>query len=231
VRFFLRIPLLLFAGLLSVIARAQGTPTPPGPARQWVIKFAPLSLVDLSSTIQFAVEGVVASNQSLQLELGYGWQAMNPWLAPNRERFNQYEVWRGRAEWRYYWRGRKAPYGAYTAIEGLYKRENALAVSTISAYDNVRQVEYTLQSLSPIAKDVFGINVKIGRQFPLITNGRLVCDFYGGLGLRTRSIQSTNPPDGYRLARQPFIGINPFYEYGSASLFSLSGGFKIGYTL
>jgi len=83
----------------------------------------------------------------------------------------------------------------------------------------------------PISKDVFGINVKIGRQFLLLPNGRLVFDIYSGLGLRARSIRRTDLPNGYRLTRQPIIDIGPFTTYGGASLFSLSGGFKIGYTL
>jgi hypothetical protein len=223
--------LLFISLLLPGLSRAQVKPSVPGPIRPWVLKFAPLSLIDLSSTVQFAAEGVVASNQSLQFEVGYGWQAMNIWLAPNQDRFSQYEVWRGRAEWRKYWRGRQAPYGAYTAIEGLYKRESAFAMATMAVNDNMGQLQYTLQSSLPISKDVFGISVKIGRQFSLTTNGRLVCDFYGGLGLRTQSIQRTNPPVGYHLSRQPFIDINPFVTYGWSSLFGLSGGFKIGYAL
>ncbi len=223
---------LFVAGLLlSGITRAQVNPVPPGPIRPWVLKVAPLSLLDFSSTVQVAVEGVITANQSLQLELGYGWQAMNPWLAPNRERYSQYEVWRGRAEWRYYWRGGQAPFGVYTAIEGLYKRENALEKATMAIYGEPGQVQYYRLTTLPISKDVFGINVKIGRQFPLLPNGRLVFDAYGGLGLRARSIQRTDLPDGYQLTRQPIIDIGPFTTYGGASLFSLSGGLKIGYTL
>ncbi|PRY44320.1 hypothetical protein CLV58_103290 [Spirosoma oryzae] len=223
---------ILVAGLLlSGAVRAQVNPTVPGPTRSWVLKVAPLSLLDLSSTIQAAVEGVVAPNQSVQLELGYGWQAMNPWLAPNQERYSRYEVWRGRAEWRYYWRGGQAPFGTYTAIEGLYKRENALEKAVTAVYDEPGPVQYYRQSSLPISKDVFGINVKIGRQFPLLPNGRLVFDIYTGLGLRARTILRTDLPNGYQLTRQPIVDIGPFTTYGGASLFSLSAGFKIGYAL
>ncbi len=223
---------LLVAGLLlSGAVRAQVNPTVPGPTWSWVLKVAPLSLLDLSSTIQAAVEGVVAPNQSVQLELGYGWQAMNPWLAPNQERYSRYEVWRGRAEWRYYWRGGQAPFGTYTAIEGLYKRENALEKAVTAVYGEPGLVQYYRQSSLPISKDVYGINVKIGRQFPLLPNRRLVFDIYTGLGLRARTILRTNLPNGYQLTRQPIVDIGPFTTYGGASLFSLSAGFKIGYAL
>ncbi|WP_288428315.1 DUF3575 domain-containing protein [uncultured Spirosoma sp.] len=223
---------LLVAGLLlSGAVRAQVNPTVPGPTRSWVLKVAPLSLLDLSSTIQAAVEGVVAPNQSVQLELGYGWQAMNPWLAPNQERYSRYKVWRGRAEWRYYWRRGQALFGTYTAIEGLYKRENALEKAVTAVYGEPGLVQYYRQSSLPISKDVYGINVKVGRQFPLLPNGRLVFDIYTGLGLRARTILRTDLPNGYQLTRQPIVDIGPFTTYGGASLFSLSAGFKIGYAL
>lgn len=223
--------LLVASLLLSGAVRAQVNPTVPGPIRSWVLKVAPLSLLDFSSTIQGAVEGVVAPNQSVQLELGYGWQAMNPWLAPNQERYSRYEVWRGRAEWRYYWRGGQAPFGVYTAIEGLYKRENALEKAVMAIYGEPGPVQYYRQSSLPISKNVFSISVKVGRQFPLLPNGRLVFDIYTGLGLRARSIQRTDLPMGYQLTRQPIVDIGPFTTYGGASLFSLSAGFKIGYAL
>src|SRR5919202_6575111 len=72
------------------------------PGSAWVIKFAPLSLFDPDNTIQFGIERRLGNRHGIQAEFGYGWQGMNLWQNSQNKRYSNREVWRTRAEYRYY---------------------------------------------------------------------------------------------------------------------------------
>ncbi|MVM37497.1 hypothetical protein GO730_07520 [Spirosoma sp. HMF3257] len=99
----------LFGGVAPALAQTE-KPMPLSSifaehSQRWVVKFAPLSLIDPSNTIQFGIERLVGQHQSIQAEFGYGWQGMNLWDVSQRSRYTDMKIWRGRAEWRYYWHG------------------------------------------------------------------------------------------------------------------------------
>lgn len=195
---------------------------------KWVVKFAPFSLIDFSNTVQFAVERVVGQQQTIQAEFGYGWAGMNLWRYSKNSRYDHYETWRARAEWRFYWRRFQPPFGAYTALEGLYKQENAFETGTIGvAPDGGMPQYYRLYSL-PISKQVWAMTLKFGRQFSFSSNNRLIGDFYGGIGFRTRDIHQPNRPDGYVYYASKGFLVDPFSPNPPVSL-NISYGFKIGY--
>ena len=86
----LRRSLLAFTLLGSLVTQAQTlTPNPDQstitkptynePDRNWVVKVAPLSLLDPDNTIQIGVERLLGRQHAVQAEFGYGWQAINLW--------------------------------------------------------------------------------------------------------------------------------------------------------
>jgi hypothetical protein len=194
---------------------------------QWVVKFAPLSLLDPSNTIQFGLERMIGEHQSIQIEVGYGWQGMNLWQSSQSSRYSDTENWRGRAEWRYYWRG--GPIGSYIAVEGLYKQVTAQENGTIGIGCDTGPCQYYQLFSSPISKHVWGGHLKFGRQLALSSNNRLVADFYGGLGIRGNTIERTPRPVGfYYFQPRGFTLFDPF-STTSKTLISISYGLKVGY--
>ncbi|WP_080055947.1 hypothetical protein [Spirosoma aerolatum] len=232
---------LLWFGWLQALAQwvspAPTTYTPTSNTLpKWVVKFAPLSLLDPSGTVQFALERTIGHQQSLQFEAGYGSQRTNIWQQPDNNhytRYSQYEVWRGRAEWRYYWRRFQAPIGSYLALEGLYKQENAFENGTVGVGVNEQTGQYQYYQLYslPLSKHVWAFTVKVGRQFPLPFNNRFVADFYGGLGIRHRTITRPDRPEGYLFYSSSGSLIDPFSTASSPySFLNVSYGVKVGYT-
>jgi len=84
---------------------------------------------------------------------------------------------------------------------------------------------------APMSKHVWGGHIKIGRQFSLSPDNRLLLDFYTGLGYRRSNVERFGRPSGV-------------YYYGSAGynlfdaftpqpypVISVAWGFKIGYSL
>ena len=210
----------LLAGLTLVFGRMLATeaqtltPYPPGithaePMQRWVVKFAPLSLFDPSNTVQFGLERLLGQHQAVQVEFGYGWQGMNLWRSSQSSRYTDTEIWRGRAEWRYYWRG--GPIGSYMALEGLYKQVNAYEHGTIGVGCTTGPCQYYQRYSLPITKHVWGGHLKFGRQFSLMPSNRLLADVYGGLGVRWNTIERASRPDGLSYY-QPggFIVFDPF---------------------
>ncbi len=188
-----------------------------------VIKFALLSLYDLTPTWQFALEIPVYRQLSIQQEVGYGWDGMlfggrreiaNPnILAGNR--LNTWRVWRFRTEVRYYFRDRWARKtytplahqdtqrkrvnatvsGQYVALEGMYK------AFTFPGEDRVTQAAHA----------------KVGYQFVLNRQKNFVLDCYVGGGIR-------------RLAVTEFYSSGSIRQYSHTSP-SISAGVKFGLTL
>ncbi|GAB2535486.1 hypothetical protein GCM10027085_27760 [Spirosoma aerophilum] len=220
---------LLSAGPLSLLAqpisRLPTLETEREP--KWVVQFAPLSLFDPSNTIQFGVERMIGQRQSIHIEAGYGWQGMNLWQTSTSTRYTNTENWRGRIEWRYYWRG--GPIGPYVAMEGLFKQVTAREQGTVGVGCDLGDCQYYQRFSSPITKHVWGGHVKFGRQFFLSPNHRLVGDFYGGLGVRWRSLDRyVQPANYYYYESRGFTLFDPFTN-SPYPIISLSYGIKLGY--
>ena len=227
--------LMLIFGQASAVRAQRIEPDPiysthAQPARPWVVKFAPLSLFDIDNTVQFGFERLVSQHSAVQLELGYGPQGMNLWQSSQNERYSDREIWRGRAEWRYYLDKTNQPRGRYVALEGFYKQVNVRESGTVGVGCTTGPCQYYQVFSSPLQKYVWGGHVKFGRQFALLANDRLLADFYLGLGFRRRIIDRFQP-DGdsfyYRSA-----GLTLFDSFSSIpyALISLSYGAKIGYS-
>ncbi|WP_338867904.1 hypothetical protein WBJ53_16095 [Spirosoma sp. SC4-14] len=221
---------LLFTANAQSVSSVPNSQNAQGYLPRWIVKFAPLSLIDPSNTIQFGVERVVSQQNSLQAEFGYGWQGINAWNRGNETRYSNFEVWRGRAEWRHYWRRAPAPIGGYTAIEGLYRRDNAMEHGTVgigSSLDIYQYQYYQMYSL-PISNQVWALTVKVGRQFSMSANNRLLGDFYMGLGYRTGTTSQPHRPDGYNYYYPSGLIIDPFNLNRYPNL-NASFGIKVGY--
>ncbi len=197
-------------------------------SQRWVVKFAPLSLFDPNNTIQFGIERLVGQHQSIQAEFGYGWLGMNLWRTTQDSRYSDNEIWRGRAEWRYYWHG--GPLGSYIALEGLYKQVNARENGTIGLGCDTGPCQYYQLYSAPISKKVWAGHVKFGRQFRLLPNSnRLLADFYGGLGVRWSSLEQIPIPQNGFFYYKPSGLFNLFSTTPYAAI-SISYGVKIGFS-
>lgn len=222
---------LLFTANAQSVSSSSNSQNSQAYLPRWIVKFAPLSLIDPSNTIQFGVERIMSRQHSLQVEFGYGWQGMNMWRNHNSEsRYSNLEVWRGRAEWRYYWRRDPAPIGGYTAIEGLYRRNTAIEHGSVgigSPSDMYQYQYYQLYSL-PVSNQVWAITLKIGRQFSMSANNRFLGDFYMGLGYRNSTTTEPNRPEGYNFYYPSGFLLNPFNLNRQPNL-NVSFGIKFGY--
>ncbi len=197
-------------------------------SQRWVVKFAPLSLFDPSNTIQFGIERFVGQHQSIQAEFGYGWQGMNLWRSTQDSRYSDIELWRGRAEWRYYRHG--GPIGSYIALEGLYKRINARENGTIGLGCDMGPCQYFQLYSAPISKQVWAGHVKFGRQFRLLPNtNRLLADFYGGVGVRGSTLEQIPIPQTGVFYYNP-RGLFNLFSTTTFAAISISYGIKIGFS-
>lgn len=231
------IGLLTFLSGTGLSAQAQSATSLPLPtldddqSQRWAVKFAPLSLLDPDNSIQFGIERLVGQRHGLQLELGYGWQALNAWRSTQSTRYIDREIWRGRAEWRYYLHKTNRPVGQYVAVEGFYKQVNAREQGTIGMGCTSGPCQYYQLVSTPLQKYVWGGHIKFGRQFTFSPdNPRLLIDLYIGLGIRWRNIDRYEPPsDTYYYRSSGYIVFDAFSPTVYA-LPSLAYGLKVGYS-
>ncbi|MGA0556715.1 hypothetical protein ACO2Q8_08700 [Larkinella sp. VNQ87] len=169
------------------------TPVMHRPPR-WVIKFAPLALVDIDNTIQFGAERLFGTRHTVQGEFGYGWRGMNI-HEYRRDDFADFEVWRGRAEWRRYsgrYRGNRKPHfatppiGRYFALEAFFKQLSVTENTSIGRECADGTCAYFERGTFPMYRTVWGLHAKFGRQFVLSmpSDNRFLLDFYVGFGFR-----------------------------------------------
>lgn len=200
------------------------------PSRQWVVKFAALSLFDPDNTIQFGVERLFGQHNAVQLELGYGFQGMNLWQYTQNERYSNREVWRSRLEWRYYFTPTQEPRGRYIAIEGFYKQVNVRENGTVGVGCYAGPCQYYQQFSAPLEKYVWGGHIKYGRQFRLVPeNNRLLADIYLGLGFRRRTIDRFQRPDTSYYYGPGSYNLFDSFATTPYTLISIAYGAKIGY--
>ncbi|RAJ92469.1 hypothetical protein LX87_04799 [Larkinella arboricola] len=209
---------------------------------QWVVKFAPLSLIDLDNTIQFGAERLLGRKHAIQAEFGYGWQALN--LYPyRRDDYDDFEVWRGRLEWRRYsgrYRSNRRPHyatppiGRYIAVETFFKQLTVLETTAVGRECLDGTCAYFQQGTFPMYRTVWGAHFKLGRQFVLSIPGenRLLLDFYMGLGFRTLSLfRFSNPANGNDNIVRSTGSVFGWDAGQAGSRLSGTLGIKLGYVL
>ncbi|AQG79429.1 hypothetical protein [Spirosoma montaniterrae] len=214
-----------------------------------VFKLAPLAFLEQDATLQAGLEYRTGIRTSVQGEFGYGWKGLSP-FETDLDDFVSAEIWRGRAEVRFY-SGRyrtnrrkgiairsSYPLGNYWAVEGLYKQINVVK------QDNLYSREASSQSSFPgviigtqqraISRYVFGSHLKIGRQFSSYEPQRRVftrtlLDIYFGAGVRWAMNDVPPPPNPF-----PTCGCGfgrSFEQTGTAIMPSLTAGLKFGFAL
>ncbi len=207
---------------------ASSDPVSPVRYRQWVVKLAPLGLVDPDNTVQFGIERMVGRRQAVQVEVGYGWAGLNLWRNTQNESYSDREVWRGRAEWRYYFGTTQQPLGPYVAIEGFYKQVNVRESGTSAMGCEDGPCQYYRLYNTPVQKYVWGGHAKIGRQLALTDDERLRLDIYAGLGFRRRVVDRSRRPEGSYYYVTDYAPFNSFQPLTYATV-SLTYGLKVGW--
>lgn len=203
-----------------------------------VLKFAPLSLIDIHPTYQLAAEYFIKDHWSVQQEAGYGNNAI---LSQRNPQERDMEVWRFRSEVRFYlYSGRyrdsylrsDASFSRpYWAFEGFYKRVNFKESEPLGMDCINGQCAYFQRSDYKTLKDVIGYHLKFGYQ--AILAKRIAIDLYSGFGLRHIFVRYRGAPNGAGVVWNDFrdwITINPT-EPGKYRLLSMAFGFKAGYVL
>ena len=233
----LRRLIFVFTLLGSLTTQAQTLTTNPDqsthnePDRNWVVKVAPLSLLDPDNTIQIGVERLLGRQHAVQAEFGYGWQAINLWQNSQNTRYSGREVWRGRVEYRYYFNRANEPIGPYVAVEGFYKQVNARESGTTGVGCETGQCQYYQLFTALVSKHVWGGHVKIGRQFSLSPDNRLLLDFYTGLGYRRSNVERVGRPSGVYYYGSSGYNLFDAFTPQPYPVISVAWGFKVGYSL
>lgn len=199
----------------------------------YIIKWAPLSVIELDNTVQFGLEYLLPGPWSVQQELGYGWFNLNNNADIDGDPYKNREVWRSRTEFRVYLDHNKdvaKPRGGYFALEFLYKRVNFEREASIGRECADGQCEYFELLDYKILKDVFGYHAKFGGQF--IVENRLAIDIYSGIGWRNIFVKSPGLSAGENVFGEGSDLINiARTEPGIYRTISLCGGFKLGYLI
>lgn len=199
--------------------------------RRWVVKFAPLSLFDPDNTIQVGAERLLSRQHTVQAEFGYGWQGLNLWQNSRSTRYRDREVWRGRVEYRYYFNRTGAPIGRYVAAEGFFKQVNARESGTAGIGCETGLCQYYRLFDEPVRKYVWGGHVKIGRQFALTPDDRLLMDFYAGLGFRRSRVERFALPTSQYYYESAGYTLFDAFSPRQYAVVSVAYGIKIGYSL
>lgn len=232
------LPLFLFSILLPLVAPSQSGDSEddienPVLGYRTALKFAPLSLLDIYSSVQFAVEQKAGNKSSLQLEGGYIFPInLSQW--EENEQYEDMEGFRVRTEYRYYLVLSKDRMG------GLYLGPELLFIKLKYDMEEIDKVyffqgngDYYYQKYEyEIDKRVFGFHAKIGYQ-KIFSDGFLL-DFYAGLGSRNVNVTSGKPgDDGLHTGddNDDWSFIRSEKESGRDQRLSASLGFKIGIRL
>ncbi len=140
-----------------------------------LVKWTPLSLLDLEKTIQCSGEYFIEDRSSVQVELGYG----PPFLSYGRSSLDNRQAWRLRTEFRLY-RQREPEKGRYWAVEGF--------AMTVNGFNSLYADSFSGSTAAvvsfPIHKRVAGGHVKAGIQRAFGRSKHVYYDFYAGLGIR-----------------------------------------------
>lgn len=197
-----------------------------------ILKFAPLSLLDIYSSIQFAVEQKIGKKASAQFEAGYIFPININEGAEDRK-YENLQGLRFRSELRYYLvLSKDKTGGLYLAPEVLFIDLNYDVKQVAKIYfPEGNGASYYKQYEYEVDKNIFGYHAKVGYQE---VSGRFVLDLYGGLGGRNATISSGKfVEEGVRFVdnRRAWDFFPSEKESGSYHKPSVSLGFKIGYLI
>jgi hypothetical protein len=200
------------------------------PKPLFVVKWAPLGLIDFDPTMQFGLEYLPSGMWSVQQEVGYGRFGYSGFFTPDEEDTQQKEVWRFRTEARKYLSHRRPkPTGAYLAFEVLYKRVNYKGNEEIGRNCVNGRCEYKELVQNKIFKDALGFHIKFGVQSRI--GKRAVLDCYMGIGGRSVNVKATNKElEEFWKDDHQIMVANP-QRPGNYGLISGNLGFKLGYLL
>lgn len=236
--------LFLLLCLTAPLARCQDSTLVYSHPSRFILKLAPLSLLDPDATVQAGLEYRTGHRTSVQAELGYGGRNLS--LLDNElKKFVAAEVWRGRAEIRFY-SGRyrtnhkkgvtirsHAPLGNYWAIEGLFKQINVQKAAQLGRIDVIPPIPIEISGPQFIRRYIVGTHIKFGRQFAFYDPqrrlfSRTLLDIYWGFGARLITNQGANPTTDESCG----CGVGrSFTSRGTSIAPSLSAGLKLGFAL
>ncbi|MBC7919674.1 MAG: DUF3575 domain-containing protein [Ferruginibacter sp.] len=226
------------AGLLAGLSCLAQPPADSADASRreplLLLKFAPLSLLDLDNTFQAGIEYGLANRWSVQTEVGYGTSQTNFLLSRSRRRSRPQAVWRIRSEIRRYFNPLVAAAPSlqlYVALEVFYKRVNLPRQTTVGRDCDQGNCAYFEDVQFRVEKDVLGSHYKVGFQQGM--SGRLFLDAYVGLGWRFVFVKAPDLPGDafFPDDRSIFLpNINPTHP-GKYRLLSTSLGLKVGYLI
>ncbi len=202
--------------------KGQQTPAEPFVRQAPIVKFSPLSLLDGTSSIQFALEHQLGKHTALQHEAGF----ILPVNNFDTGIHSKYGV-RLRNEFRLYLTpGSNQLRGLYIAPELLFMYyrgyRNEVFGRECDGTNGCAYFEY-MDHLSQ--KQVYGLHQKIGLQEVIFK--RVVVDIYAGLGFRHVRVREYDRPEFTNW--RGFIDFRK--QHGNHTLPSLSLGFKVGYIL
>ncbi|MBC8110442.1 MAG: DUF3575 domain-containing protein [Verrucomicrobia bacterium] len=183
------------------------------------VKFAPLSIIDIDPTIQFAAEYFFNRRFSLQQEVGYG-KFGNMWWIQSFENQFLVETWRFRTEGRYYFVDDEySDFSPYVALEILFKNADRLQRAEVDRGGYREIIDFRFR------KRVWGSHIKIGTQFLL--GSRFIIDAYLGLGYRHIKVRTVGiSAEEYSQS----VDVDFFQRsVGNYPAPSVSLGFKVGY--
>lgn len=214
-----------------------------------VLKLAPLGLFDIDPTVQAAIEIPLRPKWSVQQEVGYGWQSLDPLRRKDWDWFYlavPKSTFRARTEVRYYFspdllRRYKAKVGSngfYAAGELLFKQLNhkrpGFTIKSIPSTGPLSPQTQFTPGTTRVTRNVYGIQAKIGYQTNLSKSGKnpqFIVDVYMGVGFRIISVRQTNGPE-LRATDQEDLDQTRFEPFqGTIRKPSVSGGVKIGWMI
>lgn len=192
------------------------------------IHIMPTSLIDYSPRLRFGVTYSPNEIWNYSLDYGIGNDAINHYRLDELEWSDQYHLYEFRPEVKYYYFRTHYRVQLYLAAECFYIHiKDHFQDDYYYAADANEATTYTQATFR---KQKYGFHIKNGLR--LIAMRKFNFDFYGGIGIAYRDISYTN-----------VIGSNITYEEdeewwptnykdeGSAILFHVTLGFKIGFTL
>ncbi len=186
----------------------------------YIIKFAPLSLIDPTPSFQWAFENPIYQRFIMQNELGYiCGHLYNVW-----GNVNTYSGVRFRTEIRYQLLKWNEGYNSfYLAHDFLLSTMSEHLTESFSRYNN----SYTELLTYSKRKTIDATHLKIGFQTRIFKSD-LIFDIYAGIGYRHINVKTTIPPD----AEHHVNGWFNFERYnGNWDSPSISLGFKFGYII
>jgi hypothetical protein len=176
-----------------------------------ILKLAPLSLIDITPTVQAGIEYLFTSHFGLQQEVGYG----------NFSYWESKQVFRLRTEARYYLSPQNNP-GFYLALEGFYKYLDDSGHYKFFFIFPTREPE-------PEQRSIFGLHFKWGKQ--LLLGKNWILDMYMGVGFRRAKVHTWQQErTDYEQPGGPLV-FPAHYQTYYENWPSLTLGVKIGYCI